>query len=355
MKPLIQKQIETALKDACESFVFSGYQVATCSPLAQNVLCGGKISYWGAPIEVSEETYFDLGSLTKVLLTTSVFARLVDQKKLDVLSTLEDHIQSFKGTAYAAISLKQLLTHSSGLIGWYPFYRENTKNLISVFLKNEKIFFSSEGPGTTIYSDLGFLLLGEVLRQSFGELNDLFQREVKEPLNLEGVTFGPLPSDQCAATEYCLERNKLIQGEVFDHNTDFLGGICSHAGLFSSAKSLFPWAQEWLNAVQGNSHWISQSVARQFIGAGQGNSSSSWAMGWDTKSKAFSSAGDIVSSETFGHLGFPGTSVWIDPKKSGVIVLLTNRVHPSRLDERIKRFRPLIHNLIAESWENHGS
>lgn len=355
MKSQKQIQIDTALKESCRNFVFSGYQLVTESPNGVLSWQGGKTSYWPNGEAVTENTYFDLGSLTKVILTTSVIARLVDRGKIHLGSTLEDYFSQFKGTEYQRITLKQLLTHSSGLIAWYPFYQEKSPSLIESFVKNEKIFFHGELNKKTVYSDLGFLLLGEVLKQKFGDLHKLFEEEVLGPLQLTRIHCGPLSVTQCAATEYCLERKRLIQGEVFDLNTAYLGPLCSHAGLFSSAQSLLPWAREWLKAIHGKSAWISQKVAIEFIKSGQGSPDSTWGVGWDTKSKAFSSAGNYFSNSSFGHLGFPGTSVWVDPEKLGIAILLTNRVHPSRLDERIKRFRPVIHDLIFENWESYGT
>ncbi|MBM4317577.1 MAG: beta-lactamase family protein [Deltaproteobacteria bacterium] len=355
MKLSDQKLIGNALNDSCKTFVFSGYQLATEFKGAEVCWHGGQTSYWPEATSIEDNSYFDLGSLTKVILTTSVIARLVDQNKLDVSLRVREFIPEYKKSRFGEITLKKLLTHSSGLIGWFPFYLEKNTNVLELFLKNENKFLLDEVPTKTVYSDLGFLLLGEVLKKGFGDLQTLFKREVLSPLNLVGIELGPLSFQKTVATEYCLERKRLIQGEVFDHNTVHFGGVCAHAGLFSSAKNLLPWAREWLKAVQGRSGWLSRKTAVEFVMAGQGGAESTWALGWDTKSKVFSSAGDLLSMESFGHLGFPGTSVWIDPRKSGIIVLLTNRIHPSRLDERIKRFRPFIHNLVAKSWESHGS
>ena len=357
----LQNQIEIALKDACRSFVFSGYQLVTETPKGVFSWEGGTTSYWPNGQAVTDETYFDLGSLTKVILTTSVLARLVERKEIKLKTPLKDYLSIFNGTRYQDLTLEQLLTHQSGLIAWYPFYTEQSLSLLDLFLKKENEFLPliSPSPKPT-YSDLGFLLLGEVLKEKFGTLIDLFENEIVQPLQLKDLSFGPLLSKNCAATEFCEVRKKLIQGEVFDLNTAHLGNVCSHAGLFSSAKNLLPWAREWLRAVKGQSEWLSVATAKEFttIRAIEGScgpsSMGTWARGWDTKSKAFSSAGRFFSGASFGHLGYPGTSVWIDPEKSGIAILLTNRVHPSRLDERIKRFRPPIHDLVAKFWESHG-
>ena len=353
MNPSKQIQIETDLNESCRNFVFSGFQLSIESPQGEVHWAGGRTTYWPSSSEVDKDTFFDLGSLTKVILTTSVLARLVDQKKIDLNSSLKDHLEPFKNSGYGKITLRQLLSHSSGLIAWFPFYREKDRNLISTFLKRESEFLSHKNVQKTVYSDLGFLLLGEVLRNRFGDLNKLFLKEVVEPLKLKDIVFGPVSLDKSAATEYCLERAKLLHGEVFDHNTEFFGGVCSHAGLFSSARNLLPWAREWLKAVDGTSSWLSQGVACEFVQKVQENSEGTWGLGWDTKSKAFSSAGELFSSNSFGHLGFPGTSIWIDPKRKGIAILLTNRIHPSRLDERIKKLRPFIHDRVVQFWENY--
>ncbi len=334
--------------------MFSGYQLVVESAQDLTHWCGGKTSYWEFAKNVTENTYFDLGSLTKVIATTSIIARLVDQNKLDLSSSLGDFFSVFENTGYKSLTLRQLLTHSSGLIAWHPFYKEAKEPLIDIFVKNERLFLTNPANFKTVYSDLGFLLLGEVLKSNFGKIEDLFQKEVVLPLQLKEICFGPVSADSCAATEFCLERQKLLQGEVFDFNTTHLGPVCSHAGLFSSAQNLLPWAREWLKAIQGKSLWLSQATAKKFVQSGQGLPESTWGIGWDTKSKAFSSAGDLFSATSFGHLGYPGTSIWIDPEKLGMVILLTNRVHPSRLDERIKRFRPLIHDCVAKSWESYG-
>jgi len=348
-------EIESALGEGLQTFVFSAYQLIADRNNESKSWFGGKTSYWSDAQSISESTFFDLGSLTKVVATTSIIARLVDQNRMSLSQNLGDLFKDFKSTAYSGITVQQLLTHSSGLLAWHPLYLDPKIPLIDLFLKHEGLFLNSSKLKKTVYSDLGFLLLGEIINSQFGSFEKLFEAEVRGPLNLKHIQYGPLKTADCAATEFCLERKKLIQGEVFDLNTAHLGHRCSHAGLFSSAQDLLPWAKEWLNALEGNSCWLTQKTADLFTQAGQGESNGTWALGWDTKSKAFSSAGDFFSDLSFGHLGYPGTSIWIDPVSKGIVIFLTNRVHPSRLDERIKRFRPLIHNLVVKFWEQHGN
>lgn len=350
-----QTQIDFALAEALRTHVFSAYQLIAEHKGNALAWTGGKTSYWEGANKVTESTFFDLGSLTKVVATTSIIARLVDREQLSLSLELGEVFPDFKWTKYSKITVEKLLTHSSGLIAWHPFYQEGRKSLVEIFRCNESVFLPDSAAKKTTYSDLGFLLLGEILKAKFGSIEKLFEDEVLEPLRLKNIVFGPVTQNNCAATEFCIERNRLIQGEVFDLNTAYLGHRSSHAGLFSAAQALLPWAKEWLKSLSGSSDWLSKETAEFFVKAGRGNPGSTWALGWDTKSKAFSSAGDFFSMHSFGHLGYPGTSLWIDPANEGIVILLTNRVHPSRLDERIKRFRPLIHNLIAQSWESHGN
>ena len=350
-----QTEIDRVLKEGLRTCVFSAYQLTANHNHKTKSWFGGKTSHWSDAQAITESTFFDLGSLTKVIATTSIIARLVDQKKLSLSQNLGDFFKGFKSTAYSSITVQQLLTHSSGLIAWHPFYLEPKIPLTDLFCKNEESFLDRSNLKKTVYSDLGFLLLGEILNAHFGPFEKLFEDEVLQPLNLRNIQYGPLKNLDCVATEFCLERKKLIQGEVFDLNTAHFGHRCSHAGLFSSAQDLLPWAVEWLSALEGQSRWLTQKTAKVFTQAGQGESGGTWALGWDTKSKAFSSAGDFFSNLSFGHLGYPGTSIWVDPASRGVVIFLTNRVHPSRFDERIKKFRPLIHNLISKFWEQHGN
>lgn len=269
--------------------------------------------------------------MTKVVATVSVLARLFDQKKID----LKETIQGF--------SLLSLLTHSSGLKAWLPLFESKNFSFNTSWV--------GTAPSKSVYSDLGFLLLHDFLKSKFGSIAELFQEEVKKPLGLKDTQYNPAFSPQIVATEYCHYRKKMIQGEVFDENTSALGGVSTHAGLFSLSHDLIRWGNEWLNARKGKSSWISKETALLFTTKQKEN----WALGFDTKSASGSTLGNGFSLETFGHLGYPGTSIWMDPVSDAVVVFLTNRIHPSRLDERIKQVRPKVHEQIFEAMKVGGS
>lgn len=299
---------------------------------------------------MTDKTWFDLGSLTKVVATTSIVARLVQAGKLSLDSSVDSFFPQLKASPLGAIQLYHLLNHSSGLAAWAPIYQQiGDSDLIDWFASggHQLMVYS---PGTDhIYSDLGILLLGLCLESQFSLLETLFQEQVVGPLNLKRIQYGPIESSvDCSMTEYRFSRHDYVHGEVFDENCQKLGPICPHAGLFGTATTLAPWASEWLKAGLGKSNWIKQETAKQFTTPQKGTT---WALGWDTKSPMGSTCGEYFSSGSYGHLGFPGCSVWIDPKYERFAIFLTNRVHPSRYDRRIKYIRPEVHDAWVRFCE----
>jgi serine-type D-Ala-D-Ala carboxypeptidase len=345
------KKIETLLAGYLSEYCFSGYQLVSAFGTDTFSLCGGKTSHTNEGVAVAKNTFFDIGSLTKVIVTVSALARAYDRSEISLDDQLKKFAPVFAGSAFGELSLGALLTHSSGLVGWVPFYRELSGQEIAGkiecwLLKNEKRLF--EGTGKSIYSDIGFILLGFVLKKIWGGISEAFETEIARPLHLKGIQFPPI-SGTCAATEYCLTRKKILVGEVFDENTWALGGVSSHAGLFASAEALAPWCEAWLNSRLGKSEWLKPSTATLFTQNAH-KAPGTWSYGWDTKSKAFSSAGQFLSLQSFGHLGYPGVSVWVDPEHQGYVIFFTNRIHPSRVDERIKQIRPALHDEVARFW-----
>ena len=337
--------------------MFSGYQLYLDCQGDISERIGGVTSYWPEAQAVGGDTLFDVGSLTKVLATTTLAALGMQENKLQLTDSLGDWISELKGTRYAALELGELLSHAAGIVGWYPIFRDfSGKNVLEWFISHSDSVVISDPRKKTVYSDLGFLLLGAVLERCFGgDLAPVFEREVVRRLKLKSVSFGPIkPSENVAATEYCLERKRLLQGEVFDENSFALGGKTSHAGLFANAREIGAFCRGWLDAMKGKDSWLSTDIARLFTQRSGLVPQSTWGYGWDTKSKTFSSAGDLFSEKSFGHLGYTGCSMWVDPERDAIAIWLTNRVHPSRFDERIKRLRPRLHDEIATVWSLPG-
>lgn len=344
--------IANRLNEARGQFCFSGYQLFFQKHgTAARSLYGGETSYWPPANPVTPRTLFDIGSVTKAVVTTSLMALAVDAGTFRLEHTVGQLVPQWAKTPLAKISLEQLLSHSAGLRWWYPVAEETSRaGFLEWFAKKANILCEAPPGRRAVYSDLGFMVLGVILETHIGELVTEYQQKIASPLKMSSVVFGPTDPSHCVATEYHLKEKRLIHGEVFDDNARGWDGKAPHAGLFASAQGLAPWAEEWLKAYHGESQWLSQKTARRFTHRANHIANSSWALGWDTKSELGSSAGSLFSLESFGHLGFTGSSVWIDPIKRGFAIFLTNRVHPSRLDERIRQIRPWVHDEVAKTW-----
>ncbi|MBI1859476.1 MAG: beta-lactamase family protein [Deltaproteobacteria bacterium] len=338
------------LEDSRSKYCYSGYQLFCENPLGKIHFFGGTTSYWPDAQPVTASTLFDIGSLTKAVCTTSILARWFDKKSIQLADTLGKFLPGFQGTGFENLTIGSLLSHSAGLLWWTPYYQKPEKDLLSWFKSHEKEFLVEKQGVAATYSDLGFLLLG-LLIESRGPLDEIFETEVRRPLDLN-ARFRPSVKT-VAATEYCLWRSRLLVGEVFDENCSALGGIAAHAGLFATVEGLAPLAREWMKAREGKSRWLSQATAILFTTRAGLIEGSDWGYGWDTRSMKGSSAGEYFSQESFGHLGYPGCSLWVDPKMEGYVVWFTNRIHPSRFDERIRTLRPILHNEIALLWRAH--
>ena len=333
---------------------------------------------------MTKETIFDLASLTKPLATAMAVLKLIDNGVLDLDQTignmfdsLSDSLSDFTSESIRnklnngkeKITINELLRHTSGFPGYRPYYQQLVKYpqiLRRAFLRDLVIREPLvHKPGEKeLYSDLGYILLAWIVEIFSSQRLDYFLREqVYRPLGIDALFFVDLhehascidtsgvPDNHTAgkyfaATENCPWRKKLIKAEVHDDNAWAAGGIEGHAGLFGTAYAVFVLLTEVMSGLKGEkTKVISGRLLREFvIKHGRGDR----VAGFDTPSRPVSSSGRYFSASSVGHLGFTGTSFWIDPEKSVVVVLLTNRVHPSRNNEKIKEFRPLVHNCVME-------
>jgi CubicO group peptidase (beta-lactamase class C family) len=203
------------------------------------------------------------------------------------------------------------------------------------------------------------MLLGLAVERLSGSSLDRFVAEhIAQPLGADPFCYLPIGGQEMetcrstmigriAPTEQDPWRGRLLCGEVHDENAAALGGVAGHAGLFGSAETVLAITGAWLEGYRGNSSMLDSGIAREFSSRQEGISGSSWALGWDTPSSP-SSSGRYFSGRSFGHLGFTGTSIWIDPEYELEVVLLSNRVHPSRNNDGIRSFRPMIHDLVRQ-------
>jgi CubicO group peptidase (beta-lactamase class C family) len=280
------------------------------------------------------------------------------------------------------VTVRHLLCHASGLPAWRPWFErvaadpvgggafrppaERPADLGPAFARGRELVRAAAlaepleaEPGTrALYSDPGFLLLGWVVEAAGGApLDALFEARVARPLGIADVAFvrGQAPAGPdgapWVATERCLHRGEVNLGAVNDDVAWAMGGVAGHAGLFASAAAVAALGQAWLDALDGRAGGLDPGVAAAFARV-QGPAGTTRALGWDTPSREGSSLGRRLgrgARGALGHLGFTGTSLWIDLDAGAVVALLTNRVHPSRDNERIKAFRPRFHDAVAEA------
>jgi len=297
--------------------------------------------------EMKIDTMFDLASLTKPVATATSIMILVDRGLLRLDDAVALFIPEFGKNGKESITIRQLLTHTSGLPDWEPFY-EYCSSYDEVISAVCDVSLRYEPGEEYLYSDLGYMLLGEIVHRVSGKTLDLFaQKNIFEPLGMEDTMFNPQSKDRCAATELCPWRNRVIIGEVHDENAYAMGGVSGHAGLFSTAKDLFIFSQMMLNEGEYRGKRILSPYAVREMTEEQTGGKGDYGFGWMMKSETHSSGGDLISERSYGHTGFTGTSIWIDPETELTVILLTNRVHPTRENNAHIRVRALFANSAA--------
>jgi CubicO group peptidase (beta-lactamase class C family) len=288
----------------------------------------------GMPARPDSSTVYDLASLTKVIGLTTAAMLAVNEGRLDLDAPAVSYVPAFTGGGRDSVTIRQLLTHTSGLPAFRLLYRETADPAAALALTDTTRLDSV--PGTNfVYSDLGAIVLTQAVQVAMGEaLDSLLLRRVFVPLGMRSTRFLP-PAEwrpRIAPTEQDPWRGRMIHGEVHDENASHLGGVSGHAGLFGSARDLLHFG-DWLLAARAGRDslrvTLNPGIVRQFTTRQDLPPGSSRALGWDTPSE-MSSAGTLLSPKSFGHTGFTGTSIWLDPERDLVVVLLSNRVHPTR-------------------------
>lgn len=308
----------------------------------------GRLTYDDDSQHVNAETVFDLASLTKVMVTTPLAMQLVEQRKLRLQHPVVSRVPEFAGAdaRRASITFEHLLAHSSGLPAHKKYY-EHARDAASVLRLIFETPLEAE-PGTrTEYSDVGFILIGVAIERMLGAGLDILAHErVLSPLGL-ACSFGPLThvTNVAPTLEAVDFRDRRICGQVNDENAWVMGGIAGHAGLFGTARDVAKFA---LAMLSHDPKICSRQTLEVFTRRQMTPPGTSRALGWDTPS-APSQSGRYLSPQSFGHLGYTGTSLWIDPERDLSITLLTNRTYPDNSSQEIKRCRPLIHDAAIES------
>ena len=356
-----QKQFARAfgiLRDAIEQEAFPG---AALSVAHQGKLVAshgfGRFTYEETSPPVTRDTVFDIASVTKSVATATMAMVLFDRGglKLDVpvAQVLPEFVSlspSHQKPRREVITIRMLLAHSSGLPAYEKLFEftPDRQELLRAAMTTPL----ATAPGTRAeYSDIGFILLGEILKRLAAEPLDQFaQREIFDRLGLTRTWFVP-PLEMRALippTENDLSfRKRIIQGEVNDENAWVMGGVSGHAGMFASAVDLATFAECLLT---GGAPLVEPSTLAIFTRREESPRGTSRALGWDTPSHP-SSSGTRFAPTSYGHLGFTGTSLWIDPKRHLSVTLLTNRTWPDRSSQKIREVRPLLHDAIVEAIE----
>ncbi len=322
------------------------------------------VTRYDAPARVSPDTWFDLASLTKILATTPAAMLLVQRGVLNLASPMRRYL-NFGDTiqhrvpqnSFADRPVENFLRHVSGAAAWKPLFRAVPPDMLNSPAGKACIARAllAEQPATAaispqVYSDLGFAMVGlaleEIARQP---LHEFVAREIFAPLGigeLACLQLAPRPGLTIAATEDCPWRGRVLVGEVHDENTWAAGGCLGQSGVFGTARGVAQLAAEFLAAARGEGRLFSSATLARFLRAPT-DVSGSFRVGFDTPNRQGSAAGSHFGPHAFGHLGFTGCSLWCDPDRRLSVVLLTNRVHPTRRNDALKELRPAVHDAIA--------
>jgi CubicO group peptidase (beta-lactamase class C family) len=315
----------------------------------------GRFTYEAQSNRVMPNSIFDLASVTKVVATTTSAMVLYDRGKLQIDKRVQEIIPSFTGQNKDQVTIRHILTHTSGLPGWRRFYLEisGKENIMHEICSMDLEYL----PGTKmIYSDLGMILLQKII-ESVAELSldKFFYKNIVAPLELKRTFFNPDLKwfSEIVPTEVSPWHKRLIQGYVHDENSYAMGGVAGHAGLFSTVEDLAIFCQMYLNeGIYKGIRLLRPESITLFTSRQNLVGESTRALGWDTRSEQGSSSGELMSKNVFGHTGFTGTSIWLDPVNQIFIVFLTNRVHPTRENNKIRAVRPKVHDYIMKAVLN---
>jgi CubicO group peptidase (beta-lactamase class C family) len=306
-------------------------------------------------LKATTATVYDLASLTKPLATTLAVLKLIAEGELELASRIGDVLPDFANTEKAAIEIKHLLYHTAGLPDWRPYFRslstlpagERAAELMT-YLAREPLV--SRVGAKCRYSDLGFMILHRLVEVTTGQGLDRFVHEqFYRPLGISDLFFIPDSNPRLhrdyAATEKCTWRRRTLSGEVHDENAAAMGGVAGQSGLFGTAAGVHQLLAALIDIYSGKAgqQLLPADLLKQ---AFTRCSECQRGLGFDCPDKVGSSSGSHFSHNSVGHLGYTGTSFWVDLERSITVILLSNRVHPSRTNDAIKQFRPILHDTI---------
>jgi CubicO group peptidase (beta-lactamase class C family) len=317
----------------------------------------GHYTYDTSSGHIKLNTMYDLASLTKVIATTTAAMMCYDRGLFKLDDKVAKYLPKFGVNGKENVTIRNLLVHDSGLRPDIPSYRafDSVKNKAQGVMNeiyNDSLVYPT---GTKmVYSDLNFILMGKIIEKVTGLRLDKFcEKYIFKPLGMKNTMFNPPDSlvYRIAPTEYDnYWRHRQIRGTVHDETSQLLGGVAGHAGLFSTAGDIAKLLQMLLQKGEyRGKRYIKASTVEMFVK--KQSDLSTRALGWDTKSPEHSSAGHLFSNISYGHTGFTGTSVWTDPTRNLFVVFLTNRVYPTRKNNKIRKVRPKVHDAVIRAIE----
>jgi serine-type D-Ala-D-Ala carboxypeptidase len=313
----------------------------------------GRFTYDADAPEVDKETVYDLASVSKVVATTAMAMILYERGLLDLEMPVVSAVPEFSGEDQRRrdITFHMLLAHSSGLPAYARLFEHagNREELLRAAFMHP---LKADPGSVTEYSDIGFIVLGEALARIADESLDHFcQQEVFGPLGMSHTGFNP-PKHSRPEIPPTVDdqtfRHRVVQGEVNDENASVLGGVAGHAGLFATARDVSTFAHAML---RGGAPILRPETVELFSRREKTPAGTSRALGWDTPSQP-SQSGSCLSARSIGHLGYTGTSLWIDPERELAVTLLTNRTWPDNKNQAIKDVRPAFHDAVVKDLEN---
>ncbi len=311
----------------------------------------GRLTYDPASPPVDEGTMYDLASVTKVIATTSAVMKLVDSGRIGLDDPVAKYLPRFETGQKAGVTIRSLLLHRGGFPPFRRLWLEcpDPAGVIDTIAATALV----AAPGdSTVYSDLGFITLGKLVEKVTGMTLDAFvKREFFVPLRMRNTTYVPPESlrARCAPTELDTSwRKTIVRGAVHDENAAFMGGVSGNAGLFSTASDLAIYMQMLFNrGVYAGRRYLSEKTVSDFIEK-RAPGQERW-LGWEMKSPHGSSAGALFSGASFGHTGFTGCCIWADPSRNLAVIFLTNRVFPTRANQKIARVRPAVNDAVMRA------
>ncbi len=370
-------KVERALDKAIEKQEIPGAVVLARMPREDEVLeyswVRGLASARPERLPMRRDTIFDLASLTKPIATTTAIMMLIEEGSICLDDPVAKTLPTFGDRGKEEVTIRHLLTHSAGLKPTREFHelliqkeRKSGERFLGTPEGREWILdrvlrsgLVHETGAAAVYGDLDFIVLGALVEEiSKQPLDEFCESRIFTRLGLIDTRFLPIPVDgsqaapdalrrRIAATENCPWRERIIWGEVHDHNASAMGGVAGHAGLFSTADDVMRFAQFYVDAWHGRNEALPPERVREFSKPQNLPEDSDWALGWDTPTAGNSSSGQYFSPNSVGHLGFTGTSLWIDLDRELIVVMLTNRIHQYAKRSRFD-LRPKVHDAIFE-------